>query len=125
MNMQEAVSAAKQEIYLKDYTPPLFTIETVDMTFQLGEETATVTAKSLIKREGDHGEALKLDGGPYMSLAKVSLDGRVLTADDYQLTEHSLTIPTKVDTFELEVVTHLKPHENTRLEGLYHSGGNY
>ncbi len=52
--------------------------------------------------------------------------GAAVPESGYKLTERSLTLlePPAGD-FELEVVTALKPQDNSLLEGLYKSSGNY
>ncbi len=116
---------AKQEVFLADYTPPTFTIEEIDLKFHLFDDHAVVVAESLVQRCGDHAKALKLDGSKYMELEALELDGMRLTTDQFDCGANYLEISTVPNTFKLRVTTKLRPHENTRLEGLYHSGGNF
>lgn len=49
-----------------------------------------------------------------------------MPASGYALTEKSLTLlEPPSGPFELEVVTEIKPQDNSLLEGLYQSSGNY
>jgi aminopeptidase N len=52
--------------------------------------------------------------------------GSVVPESGYKLTEKSLTLLSPpAGPFELEVTTAIKPQDNSLLEGLYKSGGNY
>lgn len=107
-------------IYLKDYKPFPFNIEKVDMNFDLQSEKSIVTTSAEYVRteDGDlflYGEGLKL--------LSVKIDGEDFT--DYKADELSMTLTPPSDQFILEIVTEIYPDQNTRLEGLYMSGGNY
>jgi aminopeptidase N len=109
-------------VYLKDYTPPDYLIETVDLFFELDEENTRVTSKLRIRRNpespGEHRE-LELDG-EQLVLESIRLNGRNLNAPEYRLSEESLVLPSVPDRpFELEIVTRINPKANTALEGLY------
>ena len=124
MDARASANAPKQEIRLADYQPPAFSIETIDLLFRLEDEVAIVEATSRFRREGTE-KSLTLDGGPHMKLKSVALDGVELGGNAYTLTGDTLTLHDVPDTFTLAVVTELRPRENTRLEGLYFSGGNF
>ncbi|MBP2231568.1 aminopeptidase N [Azospirillum agricola] len=120
-------------IRLQDYRPPAHLIDTVDLHVDLGEEVTTVRAVLAIRRNparaesatpGAAPEPLTLDG-QRLELVSVALDGRTLGADAYTLTPDNLTIPGTPDRFTLETVVRIKPQENTALEGLYKSSGNF
>ncbi len=115
-------------ILLKDYTPPAYRIDTVDLRFDLRDEATTVRAVLAIRRNPDADDdshpPLVLDG-QRLELVSVALNGRALTPDCYVLTDNHLTIPRVPSSFTLETVVRIKPHENTALEGLYVSSGNY
>nr|WP_202899319.1 hypothetical protein [Kordiimonas gwangyangensis] len=82
MDARASANAPKQEIRLADYQPPAFSIETIDLVFRLEDEVAVVEATSNFKREGDV-RSLTLDGGPYMSLKRVALNGVELGGNAY------------------------------------------
>jgi aminopeptidase N len=114
-----------KETYLKDYTPPAFLIDTVNLHVSLGEESTIVRSVLKMRRNPqspDRSQPLVLDG-EQLTLGGIMLDLRMLSRSDYTLTNESLTIPSVPDAFQLDVVTQIKPQENTRLEGLYKSGG--
>ncbi len=117
-------STALKTIYLKEYTQPPFVIDRVKLHFELGEEQTVVTTTMTMRRDGGGDGALRLDGR-HLQLLLVKLDGRVLMAKQYEVDEESLTIPMVPDSFVLEIQTLIKPQENTSLDGLYKSSGNF
>ena len=61
-----------------------------------------------------------------MKLWSISINGSKLSSGDYKLTPKTLTIQKPPSgNFDVEIQTRIKPQENTSLEGLYKSGGNY
>ncbi|MCK4378263.1 MAG: aminopeptidase N, partial [Deltaproteobacteria bacterium] len=101
----------------QDYQPPAFIIDQVDLTFDLAEEKTLVTARLAIRRNPavDQPSAPLVLDGRQLELQSVSLDDRVLTADDYLVDEESLTIMAVPDAFELQLVTRINPQANTAL----------
>lgn len=110
----------QEKIYLKDYKRPAYAVDSLNLDFVLNEETSLVTAKSQIRRL--RAEPMVLNGLDF-KLVSLKIDGKPLSPADYTLAEEELTIPSTPESFTLEVVTELKPQENTSLEGLYKSNG--
>jgi len=112
-------------IYLKDYRPPEFLIDTVDLYFDLGREAVRVKTKLTMRRNpaGDRGGGPLVLHGEQLELLSLMLDGSILTSDAYSISEESLTIPEVPEKFTLESEVRIRPAENTALEGLYQSGG--
>lgn len=110
--------------YLKDYTPPAFSIKTVALTFNLDEDLTTVNARLTVSRQtkANNHAPLVLQGED-LELIFVKVDDRLLSAKEYQLTAHELTILQLPNDFSLEIETKIKPKENTALSGLYVSRG--
>jgi len=115
----------KQEVRLADYRPAPFAIPNIYLVVSLFSVSTVVSATSVVRRQDPDVKAMKLDGGPFIKLLSVSVDGVALDPTKYQVTDHSLTLEDVPESFELCVVTELLPAENTRLEGLYQSGGNF
>jgi len=114
---------APTSIYLKDYQPPAFLIDTVDLDFDIHEDHALVRARLSIHRNPaarDRKAPLVLDGDE-LTLESVLLDGRLLAADEYALDEAHLTVPTVPDSFVLETAVRIHPRDNTKLMGLFAS----
>ena len=107
-------------IRLADYRAPDYRINTVTLDFDLGEETTRIKAR--LEVEGVGGKPLVLDGDE-LKLISLALDGRVLGAGDYSLNTTSLTIPSPPAAFTLDIETEIRPRANSKLDGLYVSGG--
>ena len=119
-------SASPATIYLKNYKEPDFLIKTVDLTVELGEEETIVTSRLALKRNDEDATKLSLNG-ERLTLRSVTMDGIRLTPDEFTVDDEWLHLPVAPVTtdFTLEVVTRTKPQENTALEGLYKSSGNF
>jgi aminopeptidase N len=113
-------------VYLKDYKPPAFWVETVDLEFDLEPESTRVRSLLRIRRDPKTapGAALELDGAD-LELLSVALDGKRLGPADYKLSETGLAITSPPAVFIVEIETRINPAANTSLEGLYMSGGNF
>ena len=115
-----------QTVYLKDYTPPSYWIDTVDLRFELGAADTLVTATLSLRRgEGVAADAPLVLDGEQLELLGLTLDGEALSGAAYRVTEDALTIAAVPAQFTLEIRTRIHPAANTSLEGLYQSSGNY
>ena len=115
---------APKTIYRKDYAPPAYRIETVELDVTLGEETTRVKSRLAVRANRDNPGPLVLDGEG-IKLVSIRVDGDALPEGAYTLTERSLTIHTLRPAFTLETEGDLRPQDNTTLEGLYKSSGNF
>jgi aminopeptidase N len=118
----------RQPKLLKDYAPPDYLVETVDLDFALDPKATKVKSKLRLRpnpKAGAAGRPLVLDGEGLV-LQSLALDGKPLGLDEYRLDEKSLTIP-KVpqQAFTIETITLCDPEANTALSGLYRSNGTY
>lgn len=110
-----------QAKYLKDYQAPHFTIETIDLAFNLAGKDTHVKAVSKVKRTSAHALPLVLNGDDLVLLA-VTINGETVP---YQVSQGQLQLETNLDEFELTIETQLDPESNSSLEGLYMSDGAY
>jgi aminopeptidase N len=111
--------------HLKDYQPPSFGISETQLIFHLDESRSRViSALQMHRMTADKDAELVLDGIE-LKLIELRLDGKVLQADDYNLTPETLTIKSVPDRFELSCEVEINAAANTRLEGLYLSNGNF
>ena len=121
-------AAAPQPVRLADYRPPAFLIDTVDLTFELGEAETRVKSRLAVRRNpeaADPAAPLELDGDA-LELMSLALDGERLGSNRYRMTsEGGLVVEDVPDAFALEVETRIDPQDNTALSGLYVSGGNF
>jgi len=116
-----------QAIFLKDYMPPAYLVEKINLQVELGEEVTKVESTiNLFANEKypEKGAALTLAGSD-MKLVSVAINGETLSAEQYTLTDESLTIAKVPEKFTLVINNEIKPQENTSLEGLYKSSGNF
>lgn len=112
---------------LSDYAPPHFFIKEVDLTFHLDPQKTRVIAISKIylnekAYEGKH--PLILDGED-LELLRVKIDGKTLEPSEYEITPYTMTLFDVPRECILEIETQINPEGNTKLEGLYMSGGYY
>ncbi|GMR18123.1 MAG: aminopeptidase N [Gammaproteobacteria bacterium] len=109
-------------IYLKDYAEPDYWIESIDLHFNLGDEHTIVKSRLSCKANNNSGQPIVLSGEE-LELLSLRLEGKVLTRDQYQLSDELLTVPDVPTSFILEIETRIHPRQNTSLEGLYVSSG--
>src|SRR5687768_7894510 len=101
-------------IQLKDYAPPAFRVESVDLDVDIRDDHALVRAKLEVRRNAGTGP-LVLDGDE-LDLVSVSLND---SKPEYSVSADKLTIENVPDAFILETLTRIVPQKNTKLEGLY------
>ncbi|WJW74372.1 aminopeptidase N [Thiohalobacter sp. IOR34] len=113
-------------IHLRDYRPPAFLVDAIDLRFELDEAETRVRALLSMRRNPDaeRTDTLLLDGEA-LELRGLALDGVPLAADGYRLFDDRLEIDAVPARFELCIETALRPQDNTELSGLYRSSGNF
>ncbi len=103
----------------EDYRPPDWLVPEIRLDFDLDPERTRVRATLKVERNGDHDRPLRLDGDEISPL-KVQVDG----ADaDYRLDGPQLVIDLSADHATVESEVEISPAANTKLMGLYASGG--
>ena len=104
-------------IQLKDYTPPAFLVDTVELDVDIRAEDAIVKAKLAIRRnERRNGPGPLELNGDELELISVSLNGK---KPRYDVSSEKLVVHDVPDAFTLETETRIVPQKNTKLEGLY------
>ncbi|MFC3615561.1 aminopeptidase N [Lutimaribacter marinistellae] len=114
--------AAPTTVYLKDYTPFGYLVDSVSLTFDLVPNATRVTARIAFRPNPEaqdrtfflHGEGLKLIGA--------QIDGQDVKPE---LTDQGLTCDVPDGPFLWESEVEIDPANNTALEGLYMSNGMY
>jgi aminopeptidase N len=103
----------------EDYLPPDWLVPQLKLDFDLDAETTRVRATLEVVRNGEHDRPLRLDGDE-LELIMVKADGQPVLN---HMVGEQLVVDVAGDraTIETEVVIH--PAANTKLMGLYASGG--
>ncbi|MGY8856638.1 MAG: aminopeptidase N [Pseudomonadales bacterium] len=117
--MPDVPPHAPSKINLKDYTKPSFDVETVHLDIKLFEDYAQVdsTLEMVRQTAGDivlFGESLEL--------LTITMNGKVLSTEDYQQEAGKLTIHNSPERATLDIQVRICPQTNTALEGLYMAG---
>ena len=115
-------------IFLKDYKPSGWLIDTVHLDIALDPTETRVRSRLEMRpnpaRTGRRGP-LVLDG-ENLTLDRVVLDGEELSGKAYSVSDAGLRIASPPDgPFVLEIETHCNPTANKALSGLYLSKGIY
>src|ERR1700761_4164699 len=113
-------------VRLKDYRPPDWLSQTVELDVSLRPSAAKVRAKLKLKPNATGTPAPLVLDGEELSLKSVALDGKPLAAESFAATPDRLSIAQPPQRpFELEIETLVDPTANTQLSGLYRAGNTY
>lgn len=117
----------EQTIFLKDYAVTPYRILAVNLDFKVGAESTRVRSQLTIEpRETTAiGTPLVLDGDG-LTLSEIAIDGAPLVLSAYAADDDGLTVVEPPHRrFVLETEVHLRPQDNSKLMGLYRSGGTW
>ncbi len=114
--------AAPTTIYLKDYTPFGFLVDSVHLTFDLAAHATRVTSRIAFRPNPEATDRTFFLHGEELKLIRAAIDGDVITPE---VTTEGLTAPVPDAPFVWEAVVEIDPGNNTALEGLYMSNGMY
>lgn len=123
---EENKMGTPKEIFLKDYKMPDYYFDTVDLKFLLGEEKTIVNSRITVFPRVEGSKFPLVLNGDDVQLISIKINSEDLKEEDYVLDSRHLTIlspPT--GSFTLEIVNEICPQNNTSLEGLYKSTGNF
>jgi aminopeptidase N len=113
-------------IYRKDYRPPDFLVDSIDLCFELDPSETLVKAKmQLCRNAGVPKSAPLVLHGDELELRALRLDGSSLDAHRFEADSKSLCVKDVPDRFELQTEVVIHPATNTKLMGLYKSGGTF
>jgi len=113
--------------YRKDYKAPNYKISKTDLVFTLNPSRTKVASRLCFESWSDANPdnlPLELDGED-LELEQVLLNGKRLDTEGFTQTATGLTIHQPGRVGVLEVTVYIQPDQNTRLEGLYVSNGNF
>ncbi|HVZ54253.1 MAG TPA: aminopeptidase N [Pseudolabrys sp.] len=115
-----------QPIRLKDYLPPAWLVETVQLDVSLHPTKTTVRATIAFKPNPDSAAAPLVLDGDGLELTALGMNGQPLPTNSYVASPDQLTIPQPPHgPFTLDIETLVDPSANTQLSGLYRSSGTY
>lgn len=112
-------------IFLKDYRVPAYFVESVDLNFDLFDGYTQVRSVLQLVKNTDSTETQLCLNGENLQLDGIWLNEQPLSNDAYQLTDEYLYIDNLPAQATLRIDTTIHPEQNTALEGLYQSSGNY
>ncbi len=117
---------AQATIYRKDYRPPVFRVERIEMGLDLDPDTTVIASRLHLARQAPG--PMVLDGES-LTLLELTVDGVARSPHGYRLTtqgqRQTLTIDDLPDACVLDLTVRIAPVANTTLMGLYVSGGNF
>src|SRR3954471_16840546 len=100
----------------EDYRPPDWLVPEIRLDFDLGVDRTRVRATLDVERNGGHRRPLRLDGDA-QKLVSVKTDG------EWRMEGAQLVIDLPGDRATIETEVEIDPAANTKLMGLYASGG--
>ncbi len=103
----------------EDYRPPEWRVPEIALELELAAERTIVRARLEVEREGDHKLPLKLDAEG-LDILSVTVDG---VAVNYWYEQGRLKVPVESERAIVATEAAISPRANTRLMGLYESGG--
>ncbi|WP_170357308.1 aminopeptidase N [Ruegeria arenilitoris] len=114
--------AAPTTIYLSDYSPFGFLVDSVHLTFDLAPHATRVTSRIAFRPNPQTTDRTFFLHGEELKLIRASIDGTPITPD---VTDKGLTASVPDAPFVWEAEVEIDPGNNTALEGLYMSNGMY
>jgi len=114
-----------QTIYRKDYTPPSYLVDTVELGFDLDPARTIVANRMTMRRNLESAQREIELYGENMELVALRMNGKELGSKDYRIEGSLLTIPDTPEEVTLEIETICVPEQNTTLNGLYTSNGSF
>jgi aminopeptidase N len=113
-------------LFLKDYAPPAWLVDTVDLHVAIFEGHAEVKTRLACRRNPAAAASALVLNGEALELLSITLDGTPLDPDRYTHADNRLAITGPLpDACVLETVVRIHPDKNTQLSGLYRSKDGY
>ena len=102
-------------VYRQDYRPPDWLVPEIALDVALDPERTIVRARLTVERNGEHGRPLRL-AGDELELMNVS-------GGEWRMDDRDLVIAIDGDRATVETEVSVTPNANSKLMGLYASGG--
>lgn len=113
-------SQQPQRIYLTDYKAPTYSIQSIELFFNLHETQTEVRAVQKIVQLKH--SPLELNG-ENLKLKSIKINNIELNSSDYKIENDTLSILNPPTEFILETLVEINPEQNKSCEGLYLSKG--
>ncbi len=108
----------------EDYLAPAYTIQQVELTFDLDPAKTLVTSRLHVRRRPGQGhQPLRLHGDE-LTLLRVQADGQSVSFR-HEAGDLVIDNPPDAEAFVLDIRNTCAPDKNTRLQGLYTSQGGF
>ena len=119
--------SAETLVRLADYKPPVWSVDAVELRFELFDGETLVHAQLSIQRPADTSPERLCWPAVAMEIQALSINGSALPSEawchqDGELVIDLASLP-QVSSWTLDTCVRLDPSSNTSLEGLYVSGG--
>ena len=121
-DIQSANAPVPLVVRRQDYRPPDWLVPEIELDFLLDPACTTVRARLSVNRNGAHYRALRLDGDE-LTPVEIKVDGRTLGSGEWKMDGGALIIPLSGGVHQVETLVELAPEHNSKLMGLYASGG--
>ena len=121
-DLQSSPAAVPAIIRREDYRVPDWLVPDISLDFRLDAALTQVRSVLDVRRNGDHQRPLHLDGDGLTPM-EVHVDGRRLDPSEWSLERGGLSIPLPGDAHRVETLVEIEPASNSKLMGLYASGG--
>ncbi|HRK61024.1 MAG TPA: aminopeptidase N [Candidatus Omnitrophota bacterium] len=121
----KTTSEKPSAIHLKDYSKPDYSVRSVELDFAIeSAEKVTVVSRIQIARSASNQDGKKplILNGTHLKLIEVRVNGKVTSANEYQVTDKDLTLENLPASFELSTTVEINPKANLALEGVYAAG---
>ena len=120
VNAEAPQSPTHVETRREDYRPPDWLVPQISLDFDLDPKATRVRATLNVERNGEHGRPLRLEGDGIAPLA-VRVDG---AGFEWRMDGPTLVLDLEDDRATVETEVEISPEANSKLMGLYASGGN-
>jgi len=121
----KTTSEKPSAIHLKDYSKPDYSVRSAELDFLIeSAEKVTVVSRIQIVRSASNQDGKKplILNGTHLKLIEVQVNGKVIGANEYQVTDKDLTLANLPASFELSTTVEINPQANLALEGVYAAG---
>ncbi|HMI40056.1 MAG TPA: M1 family aminopeptidase, partial [Sphingomicrobium sp.] len=113
------IAPAHNAVRREDYRPPDWLIPEIALDVELDPERTCIRATMTVTRNGPHDRPLRLDGDEIAPLS-VTADGAEAR---WSMDDSALVVTLVGDNATVETLVEVSPAANTKLTGLYASGG--